>query len=141
MVLTEVANVVVVDVSGAGCEDIADRELADRCELTGGELHGFAFVPVAILTAIMAVGAGLGGSRPAGVALLAAGAVVLGIALLHDLPEINSSGPLDLSFADAEGNPGSGFWFEIVAGVLAIAAGALRLLVRAPGRVGRPSAD
>ncbi len=74
VILSEVTNLVVVDVTGAGCEDaVADPELADGCEITGGEQHSFALVPLALLIGVMAVGAGLGGSRPAAVALVSPG--------------------------------------------------------------------
>ena len=68
MVLAEVTTLVEIEVvTGVGCADLADPEQADSCETTGGEQHSFALVPVALLTGVMAVGAGLGGSRPAGV--------------------------------------------------------------------------
>lgn len=128
MVLAEVTNIVVVDVSGVGCEDtITDPETAKDCEITGGDQHSFALVAVAILTVVMAVGAGLGGSRPAGFALVIAGVLVLGIALIGDLPDTSSTGQVGPLFEDAEAGPSTGFWLELVAGVLAVAAGALRL--------------
>ena len=128
LVLSEVTNLVEVDVTGAGCEDaVADPDTADRCELTGGEQHSFALVPIAFLCGVMAVGAGLGASRPAAFALLIAGLLVLGIALIGDLPETSDTGQVGTTFANAEANPGIGFWFELAAGVLAVAAGALRL--------------
>ena len=128
LVLSEVTNLVEVDVTGAGCEDaVADPDTADSCEITGGEQHSFALVPIAVLCAVMAVGAGLSASRPAGFALLLAGLLVLGIALIGDLPETSDTGQVGTTFANAEANPGTAFWFELVGGVLAIAAGALRL--------------
>jgi hypothetical protein len=128
MVLAEVSNLVVVDVSGVGCEDtITDPATAEDCEITGGDQHSFALVAVAILTVVMAMGAGLGGSRPAGIALVVAGLLVLGIALIGDLPDTSSTGQVGPLFENAEAGPGSGFWFELVAGALAAAAGALRI--------------
>jgi len=128
MVVSEVTNIVVVDVSGLGCEDaVANPEVAEDCEITGGDQHSFALVAVAVLTAVMAVGAGLGGSRPAGIALIVAGAIVLAVALIGDLPDTSSTGQVGPSFDDAKGTPGVGFWLELVAGSLAVAAGALRL--------------
>jgi len=128
MVVSEVTNIVVVDVSGLGCEDaVANPEVAEDCEITGGDQHSFALVAVAVLTAVMAVGAGLGGSRPAGIALIVAGVIVLGVALIGDLPDTSSTGQVGPSFDDATAAPGIGFWLELVAGLLAIAAGGLRL--------------
>lgn len=131
LVLTEMSNLVVVDVAGAGCEDaVADPVQAKDCEITGGDQHSFALLAVAILTVLMAVGAGLGESRPAGVALVVAGLVVLGIALLGDLPVTDDAGQVGPNFDDAEANPGPALWLELVGGALAVLAGALRLAAR-----------
>ena len=128
VILAEVTNLVVVDVTGAGCADaVADPELADGCEITGGEQHSFALVPVALLMGVMAVGAGLGGSRPAAVALVVAGLLVLGVALIGDLPDTSSTGQVGQNFDEAEASPGPALWLELVGGMLALAAGGLRL--------------
>jgi hypothetical protein len=137
MVLAEVSNLFTIEVDTATCQDLADPEQADACERTGGEQHSWAFVPVAVLTALMAVGAGLGGSRPAGLALLAAGVVVLAITLVGDLPDTNETGEIGFNFTSARAVKGSGFWFELVGGALAAGAGALRLL-RPPARAVSP---
>lgn len=130
LLLTEATTLFSIDVVTASCKDLADPRLADSCETTGGEQHSFALVPVAILVAAMAVGAGLGGSRPAGAALLAAGLVVLGIALIGDLPDTTRTGEVGASFTSAEAQKGVGFWFELGGGALATLAGVLRLVVR-----------
>ena len=129
MVLTEVTTLFEIEVETASCTDLADPDQADRCDVTGGEHHSFALVPIAILIALMAVGGGLGGSRPAGFALLAAGALVLAIALVLDLPDTASTGEIGSNFAAAEAVKGIGFWFELAAGALTLAAGALRVFV------------
>jgi hypothetical protein len=129
MLATELSNVVVIDVAGAGCEDaVADPDQAGECEKTGGERHGYALVAVALLTAFMAVGAGPGASRPAAAALVAAGVVVLIFALAVDLPATDDTGQVGRSFVDATAKKGPGFWFELAGGALAVAAGALGLL-------------
>ena len=127
LVLTEVTTLFSIDVATATCSDLADPDLADRCDTTGGEQHSFALVPLAILVGVMAVGAGLGASRPAGIALIGAGVVVLVITLAFDLPDTTKTGEIGSSFASAEAVKGPAFWFELVAGVLAVAAGTLRL--------------
>ena len=140
VILSEVTNLVVVDVTGAGCEDaVADPELADGCEITGGEQHSFALVPLALLIGVMAVGAGLGGSRPAAVALVVVGVLVLGWSLLVDLPVTDETGAIGRNFEGATASAGAGLTLEIVAGVLLVAAGLARLL--APASAGAPSAD
>jgi hypothetical protein len=135
LVLTEVTTLFSIEVATATCSDLADPDLADRCDTTGGEQHSFALVPIAVLVGVMAVGAGLGGSRPAGIALIGAGVLVLVITLAFDLPDTTKTGEIGSSFASAEAVKGPAFWFELVAGVLAVAAGVLRL--RAPGQLTR----
>lgn len=130
MLLTEASTLYSIEVETATCSDLADPDLADACDRTGGEQHSYALIPVAVLTALMAVGAGLGGSRPAGIALLAAGAVVLTITLVGDLPDTNETGEIGSNFTSARAVTGSGFWFELAGGLIALAAGALRLLSR-----------
>lgn len=134
LVVTEFATVASVDVASGSCEVIQDTnpELADRCELSGFERNGGAFLLLAILGGVMAWGAGIGGSRPAAVALVVLGAIVLGWALLVDLPVTNETGALGRNFEGATAAAGPGLTIEIVAGVLVLAAGVVRLL--APAR-------
>jgi hypothetical protein len=129
---TEFSTVASVDVASGSCEVIHDTDpaLADRCELSGFERNGGAFLLVGAFTLAMGWGAGVGGSRPAAVALVAIGAAVLLWALLVDVPVTNETGALGESFEGAKGQAGTGLWLEIVAGVLAAGAGALRLLAR-----------
>jgi hypothetical protein len=127
LVLAEVTTLFSIEVTGLPCSDLANPDQADSCDVTGGEHHSFALVPLAILIAVMAVGAGLGGSRPAGIALIGAGVLVLVITLAFDLPDTTKTGEVGSTFASAEAVKGPAFWFELVAGVLAVAAGVLRL--------------
>jgi hypothetical protein len=130
LVLAEVTTLFSIEVDTATCSDLADPDLADRCDTTGGEQHSFALVPIAVLVGVMAVGAGLGGSRPAGIALIGAGVLVLVITLGFDLPDTTETGEVGSSFASAEATKGPAFWFELVAGLLAVAAGVVRLRAR-----------
>ena len=134
MILAEFLTVVSVDVASGSCEEIrhSDPELADRCSLSGFERHGGAVVLIGVLTLLMAWGAGMGGSRPAGAALVVAGAMVLGIALLADLPVTDETGAIGRNFEGASAQPGSGLYLALVAGALAVAVGLARLL-RDPG--------
>jgi len=129
MVATEFLTVASVDVASGSCEVINDAnpELADRCSLSGFERHGGALVLLGLIAAVMAVGAAAGASRPAAVALVTIGAVVLVIAFALDLPETSETGAIGRNFEGAQGQKGPGFFTELAAGVLAIAAGALRL--------------
>jgi hypothetical protein len=134
LVLTEFSVVASVDVASGSCEVIQDTnpELADRCELSGFERNGGSFLLLAALAAVMAWGAGIGGSRPAAIALAAVGAAVLAWALLVDLPVTDETGALGRNFEGAIAAAGPGLTLEIVAGALALAAGVVRLL--APAR-------
>jgi hypothetical protein len=128
LVVTEFSTIASVDVASGSCEVIQDTnpELADRCELSGFERNGGSFILLALLAAAMAWGAGIGGSRPAAVILAAIGAAVLAWALLVDLPETNETGVLGRNFEGATAAAGPGLTIEIVAGALALAAGAVR---------------
>jgi hypothetical protein len=139
LVASEFATVAYVDVASGSCEVIQDTdpELADRCSLSGFERNGGAFVLVAALIAAMGWGAGPGRSRPAAVALVALGVVVLAWALLVDLPVTDDTGALGTNFAGARGQAGAGLTLEILAGGLTAAAGALGLLARDNASVGR----
>jgi hypothetical protein len=134
LLATEFSTVASVDVASGSCEVIHDTDpaLADRCELSGFERNGGALLLVAALTMAMGWGAAFGGSRPAAVALVAIGATALLWALLVDLPVTKETGALGESFAGAHAEAGTGLWLEILAALLAAAAGALRLL--APAR-------
>jgi hypothetical protein len=134
LVVTEFSVVASVDVASGSCQVIQDTnpELADRCELSGFERNGGSFLLLAVLVGAMAWGAGIGGSRPAAVALVAVGLGVLAWALLVDLPVTDDTGVLGRNFEGATAAAGPGLTIEIVAGALAALAGAIRLL--APAR-------
>ena len=134
MILSEFLTVASVDVANGSCEVINDANpsLADRCSLSGLERHGGALILIGLLALLMAWGAGVGRSRPAGLALLVAGALVLGIALLADLPVTDDTGAIGLNFEGAKAMAGVAFYLELVAGALAVLAGLTRVL-RDPG--------
>jgi hypothetical protein len=135
LVLTEFSTVARVDLSrdmpgvSDSCEVLHDTspKLADRCRLSGFERHGGAFLVLGLLTVLMAAGGGPGRSRPAAVALLLIGAVVLIWTLTRDLHEAGRTGVISTVYAGAEGVKGPGFYMELVAGVLAAGAGLTRL--------------
>lgn len=130
LVATEFTAVATVDIASESCEVINDTDpgLADRCELSGLERNGGAFLLLALLTAVMAWGAGRGGSRPAAAALALVGVLVLAWALLVDLPVTGETGAIGRNFDGATGAAGPGLTLEIVAGALALGAGLLALL-------------
>jgi hypothetical protein len=130
MLLTEITTVISVDVAVGSCGSIYDTnpDLADDCQQVGFERHSLALVLLGLLTLAMGSGAAFGRSRPAAVALVGIGVVVLGIALLGDLPASDETGLIGRRYAAAEATAGPGLWLELVAGVLAVCAGALRVI-------------
>ena len=130
MLLTEVSTVISVDLRNTSCEVINDSNptLADRCSQTGFERSSVALLLLGVLTLVMGAGAALGRSRPAAIALVVIGVVVLGIALLGDLPASDDTGLIGRNYDEASASTGTGFWFEVIGGALAIVAGALRLI-------------
>ena len=130
MLLTEVTTVVSVDVAVGSCDSIYDTnpELADDCDQKGIERHSVALLLLGLVTLAMGSGAAFGRSRPAAVALVAIGAVVLLIALAIDLPASDDTGLIGRRYAAAEASAGTGLWLELVGGVLAIVAGVIRLV-------------
>ncbi|MEX2195333.1 MAG: hypothetical protein WD844_08605 [Thermoleophilaceae bacterium] len=130
MVVAELSTYRSIEVVTASCEELsrsAGPEVADDCVTSGGEQHGFALIPIALLTLLMAWGAGPGRSRPAAGALVFAGMVVLAIALIVDLPDVDVTGAVGRNFDQAEGQAGPAVALTIGAGALALLAGAGRL--------------
>ena len=128
MLLTEVATVISIDVAVDSCDSIYDTspELADDCDQKGFERSSVALLLLGLLTLAMGVGAAFGKSRPAAVALVVIGVVVLGITLLVDLPASDETGLIGRRYAAAEATAGPGLWLELVGGALAVVAGLLR---------------
>jgi hypothetical protein len=128
MIAAEFSPIATVDVTGQGdCEVVANPTERDRCTVSGFERHGGALILVGLATAAMAYGAAIGGSRPAAVALIALGAVVLFLTLALDLPEASDVGILS-NFEGAKGEKALGLWLELVGGGLALGAGAAALV-------------
>lgn len=130
MLLTEVTTVISIDVAAGSCDSIYDTspDLADNCRQVGFERSSVALLLLGLLTLAMGSGAAFGRSRPAAVALVVIGVVVLGITLGVDLPASNDTGLIGRRYAAASASAEPGLWFELVGGVLAVVAGAVRLL-------------
>jgi hypothetical protein len=130
MFLAEFTTVISVDVAVGSCDTIYDTSpsLADDCEQTGFERSSVALLLLGVLTLAMGFGAALGKSRPAAVALVVIGLVVLGITLGLDLPASDDTGLIGRRYAAAEAAAGTGLWLELVGGALAVVAGLIRLL-------------
>jgi hypothetical protein len=127
MIAAEFLLVFSVTVGGTSCQATASPDVAEFCATTGGERHSYALILLGLFTLLMAWGAAIGRSRPAGAALVIVGAVVIAIALLGDLPDAYSEGIIGPRYEDAQSSPAIGLWIELVAGVLAVVAGVMRL--------------
>jgi hypothetical protein len=131
LVISEFSTIASVQLrGGTSCEVINDSDpsLADRCSLSGFERHGGAFILVGLMTVAMAWGAGVGRSRPAAVALLAIGTLVIVLALTLDLPQTRRTGAIGRNFEGATAKAGAGLYLEIIGAALAGAAGVARLV-------------
>jgi len=104
---------------------------------SAGGHHGYAQAVIAVAIAVMAVGAVIGGSRPAAIAVLVLALGSLAIALLVDLPDVHETGLIGRTYDAAVAEPRSGLYLEIAGGCAALLGGALILAAR-PARP-RPS--
>jgi hypothetical protein len=130
MLLTEVTTVISIDVAAGSCDSIYDTNpgLADNCEQSGIDRSSIALLLLGLLTFLMGYGAAFGRSRPAALALIGIGVVVLGITLLSDLPASDDTGLIGRDYDAASASAELGLWFEGIAGVLAVLAGVLRVV-------------
>lgn len=132
MVAAELSTYRTIEVVTASCEELSrssGSDVADDCVTTGGEQHGWALLPIALLTLLMAWGAGPGRSLPAAGALVFIGILVLAIAFFGDLPNVDVTGAVGRDFDQAEGRAGPAVALTVGAGGLALLAGAGRLAI------------
>ena len=129
MVLTEFLTVASVDVASGSCEVINDAnpEMADRCILSGFERHGGGAAAARALALFMGLGASVGGSRPAALALVVIGALVLGLRAARGPARDRKTGAIGRNFEGAEASPGPGLFAGAVGRGLALGGGLLRL--------------
>lgn len=126
-IVAEFSTISYVTVVTATCEDLADPRLADRCQLDGSERHSWAFALLGVFAILMAWGATVGRSKPAAVALVAVGLVMLAIGLFSDWPEAGRTGLIGEAY-EATAHKGTGLWLELAAGALMVVVGLVALL-------------
>jgi hypothetical protein len=129
------------------------REALD--EQTAADRHGYALAVIALFAFAATIVAVLAASKPAAIAVAAAGVLALLVFLVIDLPDAGAVGTLDdgrQSFFDAEAVPQIGFWLSLV-GALALAVSGVALATlsteqlaalrprRSPKRDRRPEAE
>jgi hypothetical protein len=119
---TELATLSYRTIGIGGCES---RVNPGVCTTTGADAHGHALWLIALLVLLFGFGAAVGRSRPAGLAVLVCGLVVLGIALIADAPDLGDIRGLDANYTGVRAHTGAAFWLELAGGALAVAAGAL----------------
>ena len=97
---------------------------------SAGGHHGYALAVIAVAIVVMALGAVLGGSRPAAVAVLVLALGALAIALLVDLPDVHETGLIGRTYDAARAEPRAGLYLEIAGGCAALLGAALILVAR-----------
>jgi hypothetical protein len=120
---------------------VGSLEVVQR-SATGGENHGYALLVLgafALLVTGLGLRGGAGGSRAAGMALVALGVVALVVSFAVDLPDTRGSGrlPEALAYEDARARAGAGLSLEIAGGVLLLVAGGLLAGPTLRGPLGR----
>jgi hypothetical protein len=109
---------------------------------SAGGHHGYALAAIAVGIVVMSLGAVLGGSRPAAVALLVLALAALAIALAVDLPDVHETGLIGRTYDAAQAEPRAGLYLEIAGGCAALVGAALILVARPrPRRKPRRRAD
>jgi hypothetical protein len=125
LIVAELSTLYEIEVITASCEDFATPDVRDECVTKGSEQHSSALILLGLVAVLMALAAGLVRSRPAAFALLTIGVVVLGIAVLGDLPDVDETGQIGVTFEEAEAVSGLGLVLEFVGAALCVAAGVL----------------
>ena len=94
----------------------------------------YALIPIALLATIMALGAGLLGSRLALLGLAALAIVALGIALIGDLPDAQTTGTVIFAgrYQPATASPSTGFYLETLGAFLLVVVAGCGLLLAGP---------
>ena len=110
--------------------------------VVGHDQHSFAMLLIGLGALALIVGAGLAGRvRPAMAAVALLGVVALLIALVGDLPDVNSTGVVGQNYAYATVSAKIGFYMETLGAVVLIFSGASTLLLslttRPPARRAR----
>lgn len=105
--------------------------------LSGLDRHGPALIVVAGFALVMLAGAVLRGARPAMIAVVAAGALALGISAISDGPKLDDTGQVGQLYEDASAKAGPGFYEETLGGALLLIAGGGMLLLGTAGRTRR----
>lgn len=128
LIVAELSPSITIEVLTTGtCQEIADPQVRDACQLDGLEQHAGAFILLGVLALVMAVGAAQGASRPAALALIVVAIVVVVVVVLRDLPKADDTGLVGIRYEQAEAGLDTGFYLALIGAALCAAAGALGL--------------
>ena len=108
-----------------GCDS---REDPGVCVTSGGDAHSYGLWLLALLVILLALGAAVGRSRPAGLGVIACGVVALIIALAVDAPDLGDTRGLEARYTQVHAHTGTAFWLEIIGGALAVLCGVAALM-------------
>jgi hypothetical protein len=106
--------------------------------VTAGSHDAYALLPVAVLAALLGLGPGRRGSRPALAAIVVLGLFALALALLRDLPAAHAHG-LTSRLALASTSPGPSLYIETLGSVVLIVSAGVALLQGHTSRPARPA--
>jgi hypothetical protein len=110
-----------------------------KASYSGYDRHGLALVLIAVYALVM-LGGGLRGARPAMLAVAIGGIAVLLIAIVGDLPDVHKTGEVGQLYEGARATPHAGYYLETLGGALLLLAGGGLLLLAGRGP-GRPEAE
>jgi len=120
LLITELSTLSYRTIGQGACSTRVDPAV---CSTTGGEAHSYVLWAIAVFILVFAVGSAAGRSTAAALALVACGGAVLAIAIALDLPDLDGTRGLETLYTDVQAHTGTAFTLELIAGVLAVAAG------------------
>ena len=111
-------------------EIVAVTVVPEGGRTTGGAHHGYALGLIGLVSLPMSYGAVVGRSRPAAAAVAVLGGLALAIIAIFDVPSLNDTGLIGLTYDLAEANPAVGFWIELLCAAVLLVGGLLLLRSR-----------
>jgi hypothetical protein len=105
--------------------------------ISTGSHDSYALIPIALVVAILTLGAWVLGSRLSLLAVGALGVVTLVIALAGDLPDAHATGAVNFAgrFQSATASPSTGLYLETLGAVLLIIVAGCGLLLAGPAPI------
>lgn len=133
----------IIEITVGTTSKVVDADTAQ----TGWDRHGPALILLALL-ALFLLFTGLRASRTALVGLVVAGVAALAIAWIWDRPHIHDTGSVGDIYAEAEADPGTGYYLETLGGALLLFSGGALLALGgrpapapAPERTAAPATE